>query len=55
MINKNKLQVSLLFYYECLQFSIIINVAQWLEKQCKDLMILASLVRIPLWDVGASP
>jgi hypothetical protein len=29
------------------------RVAQWLEWRCKDMMILASPVRIPLWDVGA--
>jgi hypothetical protein len=28
-------------------------VAQWLERRAKDLMILASGVRIPLGDVGA--
>jgi hypothetical protein len=28
-------------------------VAQWLERRRKDLMIFASPVRIPLWDVGA--
>jgi hypothetical protein len=31
------------------------RVAQWLERRRKDLVILASLVRIPLWDVGAGP
>jgi hypothetical protein len=31
------------------------RVAQWLEQRCKDLMIFASRVRIPQWDMGASP
>jgi hypothetical protein len=31
------------------------RVAQWLERRRKDLVILASPVRNPLWDVGASP
>jgi hypothetical protein len=33
----------------------IARVVQWLERRRKDLMILASLVRIPLLDVGAGP
>jgi hypothetical protein len=28
------------------------GVAQWLELRRKDLVILTSPVRIPLWDVG---
>jgi hypothetical protein len=31
------------------------RVAQRLEQKRKDLVILASPVQIPLWDVGASP
>jgi hypothetical protein len=31
------------------------SVAQWLEQRREDLMILTSLVRIRLWDVGAGP
>ena len=31
------------------------RMAQWLERRRKDLIILASPVRIPLWDVGAGP
>jgi hypothetical protein len=31
------------------------RVVQWLERRRRNLMILASLVRIPLWDVGAGP
>jgi hypothetical protein len=31
------------------------RVAQWLEQRRKDLVILASPVRIPLWDVGVGP
>jgi hypothetical protein len=30
-----------------------LRVAQWLERRRKDLVILASPVQIPLWDVGA--
>jgi hypothetical protein len=30
------------------------RVAQWLEQRRKDLVILATSVRIPLRDVGAS-
>jgi hypothetical protein len=33
----------------------VARVAQWLERRRKDLVIIASLVRIPLWDVGAGP
>jgi hypothetical protein len=29
--------------------------AQWLERRRKDLVILASPVRIPLWDLAAGP
>jgi hypothetical protein len=29
----------------------VARVAQWLERRCKDLVILASPVRIPLWEV----
>jgi hypothetical protein len=28
-------------------------VAQWLEQRRKDLVILVSPVRIPLWEMGA--
>jgi hypothetical protein len=31
------------------------RVAQWLEQRRNDLMIFASPVQIPLWDVGAGP
>ena len=31
------------------------GVAQWLERRRKDLLILASPVRIPLWDMGVGP
>jgi hypothetical protein len=31
------------------------GVAQCFEQRYKDLMIVASLVRIPLWDMGAGP
>jgi hypothetical protein len=31
------------------------HMAQWLERRCKNLVILESLVRIPLLDVGAGP
>jgi hypothetical protein len=30
------------------------RMAQWKERRRKDVMIHESLVRIPLWDVGAS-
>jgi hypothetical protein len=38
-----------------LKFPFLINhnVAQWLERRRKDLMVIASPVRIQLWDVGA--
>jgi hypothetical protein len=29
------------------------RVAEWLERRYKDMAILASPVRIPLWDMGA--
>jgi hypothetical protein len=32
----------------------VARMEQWLERRRKDL-ILASLVRIPQWDVGAGP
>jgi hypothetical protein len=31
------------------------RVTQWLEQRYKDLVVLTSQVRIPLWDMGASP
>jgi hypothetical protein len=47
----------MLTIYQNLHFRslIVVRVAQWLERRLKDLMILASPVRIPLWDVGAGP
>jgi hypothetical protein len=30
-------------------------VVQWLERRHKDLVILESLVRIPLWDISDGP
>jgi hypothetical protein len=53
---------SLLVYYVCLTLTPIFNsvycaarVVQWLERRLKDLVILASPVRMPLWDVGSGP
>jgi hypothetical protein len=31
----------------------VARVAQWLEQRRKDMMILASRIQIPLWDVGS--
>ena len=36
-------------------FAEAVRMAQWLEQRHKDLVIFASLVQIPLWDVGAGP
>jgi hypothetical protein len=33
----------------------VAKVAQWLDRRRKDLMILTSRLRIPLWDVDAGP
>jgi hypothetical protein len=33
----------------------VARVTLWLERRRKDLVIFASPVQIPLWDVGAGP
>jgi hypothetical protein len=40
---------------DMIKYIIAVRVAQWLERRRSDLVILASPVRIPLWDVGAVP
>jgi hypothetical protein len=40
---------------EYLIFPLIARLAEWYEWRRKDLMILASRVRVLLWDVGAGP
>jgi hypothetical protein len=36
-----------------LEYTSVPRVAQWLQRQRKDLTILASRFRILMWDVGA--
>jgi hypothetical protein len=58
LLNDTCIQIERHFIYSLLKHvfiyvQIVVRVAQWLEWRHRDLMILASQVRISMWDVGA--
>jgi hypothetical protein len=48
-------QSKFLNYLSIIMLPLAAHVVQWLKQRRKDLVILASPVHIPLWDMGAGP